>query len=79
MADVKTLTVDGVKYNIKDAKARTDIANKQDKLPSGTTGQFLRKTSSGIAFENIPWDDKLRYVTTLPANPTSGVFYFVKE
>lgn len=46
--EVKTLTVDNVTYDIKDAQARADIANKQDKLPSGTTGYFLKKTATGV-------------------------------
>lgn len=84
--EVKTLTVDDVTYDIKDEKARTaaaqaqaDVATKQDILPSGTTGQVLTATESGIAFQDIPWDDKFKLVNALPENPDANTFYFIPE
>lgn len=64
--EVKTLTVDNVTYDIKDAQARADIANKQDKLPDGTTGYFLKKTTTGVEWAEgaAPGDDSTIKVDT---------------
>lgn len=71
---VKTLTVDNVTYDIKDAQARADIANKQDKLPDGTTGYFLKKTDTGVEWAEgaAPGDD-----STIKVNATTNKLYAV--
>ena len=58
MANVKSLTVNGIKYDIKDAAARTAIAGKQDALTAGSNITITGNTISAIdttytAGENI--------------------------
>lgn len=73
---VKTLTVDGVTYDIKDAQARTDVAKKQDKLPTGgKQGQFLKLGANNALVWGdgaAPGDD-----VTIKADTTNNKLYAV--
>ncbi|MCQ2075943.1 MAG: hypothetical protein MJZ20_02770 [Bacteroidaceae bacterium] len=72
--EVKTLTVDNVTYDIKDAQARNALAGKQDKLPSGTTGYFLKKTATGVEWAEgaAPGDN-----ATIKVDATTNKLYAV--
>lgn len=72
--EVKTLTVDDVTYDIKDEKARNALAGKQDTLPSGATGYFLKKTDTGVEWAEgaAPGDD-----ATIKVDTTTNKLYAV--
>ena len=73
MADVKTLTVNDIKYTIKDETARTGVSQNASNISAVNT----RVTTLENA--NFLPSAKLQFVQELPEEPEEGTYYFIPE
>ena len=73
MADVKTLTVNDIKYTIKDATARQTAAQNATAI-TNLTGRVQTLENANF----LP-SAKLQFVQELPEEPEEGTYYFIPE
>lgn len=73
MAEAKSLTVNNVKYTVKDATARQGVSTNASNITS-LTGRVQTLENANF----LP-SAKIRFVESLPAEPESDVYYFIPE
>lgn len=73
MAEVKTLTVNDVTYDIKDATSR--------RVSSQNTANISSLTGRVSTLENANFlpSAKIQFVQSLPVSPDNSTFYFIPE
>lgn len=73
MAEVKTLTVNDIKYTIKDETARTGVSQNASNISAVDT----RVTTLENA--NFLPSSKIQFVEQLPDEPVEGTCYLIPE
>lgn len=73
MAEAKSLTVNNVKYTVKDATARQGVSTNATNISS------LSGRVSTLENANFLPSAKIQFAQELPAEPVEGTYYFIPE